>query len=79
FLFQTLAIFLIGFAGFRLLRYDYRDQSLIVLLSSHEYMFVSVMYWIVVFGILSLQLVIAFLLLTATKDVSELIYFLYWH
>ena len=34
--FQSLAIFLICYAGYRLLHYDYRDQSVIVLISSHE-------------------------------------------
>jgi len=67
---MILAVFLITYAVVRLLKYDYKDQNVVFLLSREENVAVSVLYWIVNFALLSLQLVIAFLLLTATIDMT---------
>lgn len=47
-------------------------MSQVIIMPISSDIFISLLYWIVNFGFLSLQLVIAFLLLTATMDVGEI-------
>jgi len=68
---MILALFLMGCAVNRLFDYDYKDQSVVYFVSREERVFLSLFYWIACFGTLSLQMVIAFLLLTATMDMTS--------
>ncbi|CAL8142050.1 unnamed protein product [Orchesella dallaii] len=65
-----LAFLLIGYAGARLLRYNFTDQTVVYVLYSEESVFLSMVYWLTVFTFLSLQVVLAFFLLTATNDMT---------
>jgi len=68
---MLLAVFLMACAVNRLFDYDYKNQSIVYFLSREEHVYLSLFYWIACFGTLSLQMVVAFLLLTATMDMTS--------